>query len=338
MTRSPFLSWTILGVALFSLCHMSRVYAEESVVDGSDIPPLIGQISVEGNRFSKASSVLSKVKARKGDVVTDPAFRGDVDRLLESGLFEDVEVAVEDLPGGKDARGAAKVRVIFKIKERPILRRIDFKGNRKLSDSKFRDGLISKVDEPYDRFKASQDVSKILSVYHDEGYLDAQAESYTSLDPRTNKVILTFFLTDGNRVTVKDVGVEGAHAFSARKVRKILKKTRRKKVFKEDTFKEDVALLVEAYRNKGFLEVSVDSSRREFSPDQDKVTLFLTINEGRRYTVGAFTFHGATLYTDRELRRRWPWRPGNYTTNQKWMSLCGTYKICMPIKGTCERR
>jgi outer membrane protein assembly factor BamA len=135
----------------------------------SDLPPTIGQIAVEGNKFSKASVVLSKVKARKGDVVTDPAFRGDVDRLLESGLFEDVEVAVEDLPGGKDARGAAKVRVIFKIKERPLIRRVDFKGNRKLADSKFREGLVSKVDEPYDRFKASQDVSKILSVYHDEG-------------------------------------------------------------------------------------------------------------------------------------------------------------------------
>lgn len=317
MTRFRFLSWTAMGVAFLSLFPLSRVFSAESPAVGADIPPTIGQISVEGNRFSKASIVLSKVKARKGDVVTDPAFRGDVDRLLESGLFEDVEVAVEDLPGRKDARGGAKVQVIFKIKERPVVRRLDFKGNRKLSDSKFRDGLISKVDEPYDRFKASQDVSKILSVYHDEGYLDAQAESYTSLDPRTNKVILTFFLTDGNRVTVKDVVVEGAQAFSIGKVRKILKKTRRKKVFKEDTFKEDLALLVESYRNRGFLEMSVDSSRRVFSPERDKVTLFLTINEGRLYTVGSFSFKGATMYTDRELRKAVALLPGKLYDQSK---------------------
>ena len=304
MTRFSFLSRFVAGGGVFlCLLFSAPLFAADASSVSSDIPPTIGQIAVEGNRFSKASAVVSKVKARKGDVVTDPAFRGDVDRLLESGLYDDVQVAMEDLPGSKNALGASKVRVIFKIKERPVIRRIDFKGNKKLSDSKFREGLVSKVDEPYDRFKASQDVSKILSVYHDEGYLDAQAESYTSLDPRTNKVILTFFLTDGRRVTVKEVRVEGAHALSDNKVRGTMKNTKKKKVFKEDTFKEDVALVVEAYRNQGFLEVTVDSSRRVFTPDHDQVTLTLSINEGRRYTVGAFSFSGVTLYTNAELRK-----------------------------------
>lgn len=318
MTRFFSVTRVALGpaVLLFFLVLGGLSAAAPSSSD-QDLPPTIGQVSVEGNKFSKANVVLSKVKARKGDVVTDPAFRGDVDRLLESGLFEDVEVAVEDLPGGKDARGVAKVKVIFKIKERPLIRRVDFKGNRKLADSKFRDGLVSKVDEPYDRFKASQDVSKILSVYHEEGYLDAQAESYTSLDPRTNKVILTFFLTDGRRVTVKDVLVDGAHAFSVGHVRKTFKSTRRKKVFKEDTYKDDVALLVEAYRNRGFLEVSVDTSRRVFTPDHDQVTLFVSINEGRRYTVGHFSFQGATLYTEPELRKAVVLAPGKLYDQSK---------------------
>jgi outer membrane protein insertion porin family len=303
-------------VLLFCLLAGAPLMAED-LPPARDVPPTVSQISVEGNAFSKASTVLSKVKVRKGDVVTDPAFRGDVDRLLESGLYEDVQVAVEDVSDRKDARGAGKVRVIFKIKERPVIRRVDFKGNRKLAASKFRDGLVSKPDEPYDRFKAAQDVSKILSVYHEEGYLDAQAESYTSLDPRTNKVILTFFLTDGQRVTINDIVVEGAAALSVGHVKKTLKNTKRKKVFKEDTFKEDVALLVEDYRNKGFLEVTVNSDRRVFTPDHDKVTLFLEINEGRRYTVGSFAFDGAMLYTNTELRKAVALVPGKLYDQSK---------------------
>jgi outer membrane protein insertion porin family len=272
-------------------------------LQAADPPPTIAEIVVEGNRFSKSRSVLSKVKARKGDVVTDLAFRADVDRLLETGLYEDVQVSVDDVPGGADARGGSRVRVVFAVKERPIVRRVDFKGNRKLADSKFRDGLLSKVDEPFDRFKASQDISKIMSVYRDAGYLDASAEYYTSLNPRTNKVILTFFLTDGNRVTVSEVRVEGATAFSEGKVRKLLKNTRRKKVFKEESYREDQAVLLDFYRNKGYLEVAVEDREREFSPDRDQVTLTLAINEGRRYTVGDFSFRGATLYTDSELKK-----------------------------------
>ncbi|MBL0058351.1 MAG: outer membrane protein assembly factor BamA [Elusimicrobia bacterium] len=300
----------VLFVSAFLLFPARRVSAE-------DLPPTVGEITVEGNRFTKPGAVLSKVKVRKGDVMTDPAFRGDVDRLLESGFYEDVEVAVEDLPGKKDARGAGKVRVTFKIKERPLIRRVDFKGNLKLGESKFREGLVSKPDEPYDRFKAAQDVSKILSVYHEEGYLDAAAESYTSLDPRTNKVILTFFLTDGRRVTVKDVQVAGARAMSEGAVRKVLKNTRKKKVFKEETLKEDVALLVEAYRNKGFLEVAVDDSRREFTPDGNQVTVFISITEGRRYTVGSFSFEGSTLFTESQLKKAVALQPGKLYDQSK---------------------
>lgn len=284
------------GLTVFAFFSVTRLQA-------SAPPPTIAEIVVDGNRFSKSRSVLSKVKARKGDVVTDLAFRADVDRLLETGLYEDVQVSVEDVPGGADARGGSRVRVSFVVKERPIIRRVDFKGNRKLADSKFRDGLLSKVDEPFDRFKASQDISKVMSVYRDAGYLDATAEYYTSLNPRTNKVILTFFLADGNRVTVNEVRVEGAKEFSVGKVRKLLKNTRPKKVFKEESYREDQAVLLDSYRNKGYLEVAVEDRDREFSPDRDQVTLTLAINEGRRYTVGDFSFRGATLYTDSELKK-----------------------------------
>jgi outer membrane protein insertion porin family len=203
---------------------------------------------------------------------------------------------MEDMEGGK-------VRVIFSVTERPVVRRVDFKGNLRLSDGKFRADLSSKPGEPYDRFKAAQDVQRIVAKYQEEGYAEAQVESYTSIDPRTNKVILTFFVTEGHRILVKDVLVDGNNFFSDARVRKNLKKTRRQKVFKEENLKEDVERLLTAYRNEGFLEVEVDDTQREFSPDRTQLTLKLVIQEGRRYTVGEIAFGGATLYTEGELRK-----------------------------------
>lgn len=274
-----------------------------AVAPRAETPATIGEVVAEGTRFAKPRAVLSKIKARKGDPVTDPAFRADVDRLLETGLYEDVQVAVEELPGQKSAEGGAVVRVVFRVQERPVIRRVDFKGNKALSTTKLSETLASKVDEAYDRFKAAQDVSKILSQYRDEGHLDAKAESYTSLDPRTNKVILTFFIDEGRRVIVREVRVEGASHFSARQVRRKLKKTRRKKVFKEDALDDDLRALVNAYRNAGYLEVKVDAGRRDFTEDRAGVALTLAVTEGRRYTVGDVTFAGATLFSDNELRR-----------------------------------
>ena len=44
--------------------------------------------------------------------------------ILASGNYEDAEVETEDLPAG--------IRVTFKIKERPVIKKIDFTGNKKL--------------------------------------------------------------------------------------------------------------------------------------------------------------------------------------------------------------
>jgi len=268
----------------------------------ADTPPLIGELSVTGQLFSKPKTVLSKVKARVGRSVTDPSFRADIDRLLETGFYDNVEVSVEDLPISL-AGQPPKVRVTFRVTERPLVRRVDFKGNFAVKDSKFRDKLSSKLEEPFDRYKATQDASQIKEILGEEGYAEATVEFFTALNPKTNKVILTFFITEGSRILVDNVLVEGAEFFSAKKVRKLLKKTRRNKVFKEEAYKEDVDILINAYRNQGFLEVQVDSLRRLHNADHTRVNLPLKITEGRRYTVGTFAFEGETLYTEPELRK-----------------------------------
>jgi outer membrane protein assembly factor BamA len=40
----------------------------------AETDPVIKDIRVEGNRFLRPRTVLSKVKAKAGDTVTDPAF------------------------------------------------------------------------------------------------------------------------------------------------------------------------------------------------------------------------------------------------------------------------
>jgi outer membrane protein insertion porin family len=264
---------------------------------------LIAEVAVEGNRTVKRRTVLSKVKTRKNDVVVDPSFRADVDRLLETGLFDDVQVALEDLPGTADAAGLPRVRVTFQVRERATVKRIDFKGNFKLPDRKFRDEISSKPSEPYDRFKVAQDVQKVLETYRDEGYADAKVEPYTSLDPRKQRVILTFFITEGDRVMVRSVDVQGNRAVSARKIRRLMKNTRRKKVFKEDSLRGDLEEVKKHYQNRGYLEVEIAPPERTFNEDHTSVALRLDVKEGRRYSVGMFSFTGHTLFGEKELRK-----------------------------------
>jgi hypothetical protein len=169
-----------------------------------------------------------------------------------------IEVSVDDLPGGTDARGASRVRVMFRVKERPLIRRVDFKGNRKLADSKFRDGLVSKVDEPYDRFKASQDVSKILVGVSRRRLLGRPSRILYVPGPPHQQSDPDVFLTDGRRVTVKDILVEGANALSAKKMRKTLKNTTRQKRCLKKTVTKKTLAPCGSLSQPGILEVTVD--------------------------------------------------------------------------------
>jgi outer membrane protein insertion porin family len=286
-------------------------------VAAADAGRVIGEIAVRGNEAVKKKTVLSKIKARKGDLIVNPTFQSDVDRLLETGLFEEVEVALEDMPGETTAGGEPKVRVIFQVSERPLLKRVDFKGNLLLPDSKFRDEMASKSGEPLDRYKAAEDERKILSIYHEEGYADAKAEHYTSTDPKSKKVILTFFITEGRRVLVASVDVDGNRAFSDRKIRRVMKKTRRKKVFKEDVLRADLDLVEKFYKNKGHFEADVSSVTKTLNEDRTSIALALHVEEGRRYTVGDFSFSGATLFSDKELRKAVVLRRGKLFNQDK---------------------
>lgn len=317
---SPFMKTFRFAAASLLAAGLVLLPAGLSAKQKEAPPPdasFVGEVAAQGNKFLKDRAVISKVKVRKNDAIIDPTFRADTDRLLESGLFDDVQVSLEDLPNQNDALGRPKKKVIFIVQERPVIRRVDFKGNKKLSAGKFRDTVTSKPGDPFDRFRAAQDVQTILSKYREEGYADAQVETYTSLAPKTNKVILTFFITEGGRVLIKDVVFDGNKAFSDKKLAKRMKKVRRKKPFKEDDLPEDVEAVEKFYKNHGYLKAALGDAKREMSQDRSSVVLTFPLTEGRRYRVGDVTFAGASIYSEKELRKAIVFKKGRLYTQDK---------------------
>jgi len=141
------------------------------------------------------------VKTKKNDLYDPDKLRKDVQAIYGLGNFEDVSLEVNDVLGG--------VIVTYKVLEKPLIKRIDFKGNKKLGSSKLRDGITLKESDPLDKFKLNLDVEKILSIYKDEGFAAAQVEPFTTTDP-TNHVSITFFVTEGTQVLVEDIDLQGS--------------------------------------------------------------------------------------------------------------------------------
>jgi outer membrane protein assembly factor BamA len=94
------------------------------------------KIGAEGNKNVRERVILAQVKTKKNDVYDPDKLRKDVQAIYGLGSFEDVSLDVSDVPGG--------VLVLFKVIEKPVIKKIDFKGNKKVGSSKLRDGISLK--------------------------------------------------------------------------------------------------------------------------------------------------------------------------------------------------
>jgi outer membrane protein insertion porin family len=265
------------------------------------------KIRTEGNRNIRERVILAQVKTKKNDLYDPDKLRKDVQSIYGLGNFEDVSLEVTDVPGG--------VLVTYKVVEKPLIKRIDFKGNKKVGSSKLRDGISLKESDPLDKFKLNLDVEKILSIYKDEGFAAAQVEPFTTTDP-TNHVSITFFVTEGTQVLVEDIDIQGVTAFKLKKIKKLMK-TRRKKVFKQDVLTKDVEEITKFYKHRGFQNIKVPEPKLAFNADKTRVTVALTLEEGPLFHFGASKFTGNAIFPSVKLEPAIQYKTGEIYDQEK---------------------
>jgi outer membrane protein insertion porin family len=273
----------------------------EPAPEEKEVPLVVSAITFEGNTLNKSKTLEHKLKSKVGQTLDRKLIQGDIKILFETGDFDDVTADITKL-GTKDSKKRERARITFTVVERPTIKRIDYKGNVKVHSGSFSDKVQSKEGEPYDRYKASLDERVILEYYRDEGYAQAKVEHYTTPDAKKKQLLLTFFIIEGERVMVKSISITGSKRFSEKQLlRKI--KTRRKKVFKEDVLRTDRQKLVDFYRNHGHLDAEVSTPTINVDLEHNTATISMNVSEGPEYKVGSFTFYGATIFTEKELRK-----------------------------------
>lgn len=267
----------------------------------------IVKIRVEGNRNVRERVILADVKTKKGDAYSADALRKDVQAIYALGHFDDVTVDLTDVPGG--------LQVAFRVVEKPMIKRIDFKGNKKLSASKLRDALTLKENESLDRLKMNTDLDKLVNLYKDEGFAAAQVEPFTTADP-THHVTITFYITEGTRVLIDGVELDGVRAFPVKKIRKLMK-TRRKKVFKQETLAKDLEEIAKHYKNRGYQNIKIGEPAQSFNADKTRMTLRLPIEEGPLFHFGAVKFAGNAIFLSDKLITAMQFKAGEIFNQDK---------------------
>ncbi len=267
----------------------------------------VGLIRVTGNIHIDSLRIVRTFEVLPGVRYSGDAVRRGIRKLFALGLFSDV--SVDEAPRGEF------VDLLIHVKERPRIAKISFRGNQKKDSADLQKKLLLHPNEVYSAVTVQTQIDSLLKYYRDEGYARATIQAAVdSAGPGT--VDLRFLVNEGQKVRITRIEFVGAHAFTAKKLRKHLK-THAKGFFgggevKDEEAAEDQEKLEAFYHDNGYRDMRLVS--REFKPTEDprKLALVITVDEGHPYRVGTVSWSGNKVVASAELAPLWKGKPGEH--------------------------
>ncbi|MDR1928687.1 MAG: outer membrane protein assembly factor BamA [Endomicrobium sp.] len=254
---------------------------------------LITNVVINGLYNVKSKKIIESIKLKKNKIYLPDIAKADIKSILKLGYFEDVKVCYD-----KDNK-----TIMFSVKEKPYISQIFFHGNSKFSTNKLKKLNILKEGSYFDVLKLEASKTNILNLYKKKGYFDCQIEVNMQIDINTNKMIVTFFVTEKSKIIVDKIKFTGVIYFTEKKIVNLMK-TKIGKTFQEKVLKTDITLIEKFYKNNGFIDYQFINSTIIYDKSLTKVSLTLNINEGIKYKIGDVSFTGNSAIDDNKFEKK----------------------------------
>ena len=285
-------------VAVAIACGVA--FAQESP-DARPGTPVVGRIFVTGNVHVDSARIVRTFDVPPGTRFSSELVRRGTRKLTALGLFSNVQLL------RKEHDGVIDLTIV--VSERPRLAGIRFSGNQKREDVDLEKKLFLRTGETFSMVQVQTQVDSLLEYYRSEGF------PRTTIVPRTdtlagrNEVDVTFQVTEGEKMRIRDISFLGRSAFGEKRLRKVMK-TKTKGIFgggelKDETFPEDREKLEAWYHNHGYRDMTVGGFAVVPGEDGRRATLQVTLDEGRRYEMGRVTWSGNRTIDSTMLSRVW---------------------------------
>lgn len=271
----------------------------------------IADVRIEGNVTIPKADIARHVKVRPGRKATQSMIKDDVDALVRTRWFATVEPIV--------TRSDAGLVLVYRVLERPIVKRVEFRGAKKIKVTKLESLTNLKVGSPYDVSANRECARRIEELYHEKGYAFATVELEKG-DHKDDREVV-FVINEGNKVVVTNVEFEGNEFFSDAVLDlKLQTKQRLLWVFggKYDpaTIPNDKASLRRYYQSLGFFDLNIEHALK-FNDDKSHVVIVYQIVEGPRYKVRRIDVMGNEVIDENTLRDGHQTASGEFYTERK---------------------
>jgi outer membrane protein insertion porin family len=250
-------------------------------------------IVVEGNDRIEPRSIVTFAGIPRGAAVSAADINDATQRVIASGLFEDVEL----IPRGST--------LVIRVRERPTINIVSIEGNRLVQTAQLTPLLRSQSRRVFDPALAEQDAATLAEAYAARGRVAARVTP--KVIPRDgNRVDLVFEIAEGRVTEIERLSFVGNRAFSDRRLRQVLE-TRQAGILRalltSDTYsaeriETDKRLLRDFYLSRGYIDFQVLDASVELLPERDGFFVTFTVREGQRWRFGRLTVESEVAEAD----------------------------------------
>ena len=267
---------------------------------------IIGGVKVNGVKFLDQSVLVTISKLTVGEKITVPsdATANAVKNLWAQGLFDDVALEINRIQGDT-------IFFDLNLGERPRVSKVQLIGLSKSETTDVLEKLNNQKGKIVNENLNNNINSIVLKYFNEKGYLNTTIDITTVNDTSdVNSRIVKVKIDKNSKVKVNAINIEGNKDFSDAKLKKFLKKTKEKKVYKvvgsgkflKDKYEEDKDNLIAKMREKGYRDAEIIKDS-VYKFDAKTVNIDLTIHEGPKYYFGNVTFAGNAKYPSSVLKQ-----------------------------------
>ncbi|MCD8352525.1 MAG: outer membrane protein assembly factor BamA [Planctomycetaceae bacterium] len=265
-------------------------------IDGPDAEGnMVTAIEVLNTVTTTPDQIIYRMSTRVGYPLRERTLDGDFQRLTAMGVFDDIQIRKEMVQGG--------VKIIIVVREKDIIRRIEFTGNQQVKTRKLNTLIESKVGERFDAGRANRDRRAIEDFLHKEYYYFGEVE--VDVQPFEDGVRLVYDLSEGGRLYVGDITFRGNSVFTDKELFAKMETKRSGLIsrgkYLRRAFERDLERIRMSYLDKGYLDVRVIERPMQITANVSKsrwqrrdVFLHVDIDEGDQYHVGSVNIEFAS--------------------------------------------
>jgi len=250
----------------------------------------ISDIQIEGLQRLEPGLVFNNIPFEINDEIEAVDFSKTISLLYATGQFKDIVV---------ERKGSV---IIIAVREKPILFELNFSGTTifqpealasALNQMNIASGLV--VDEG--DIKTAE--KEITNQYLSNGKYSAEVTSEI-VPLSNNRVNVNFYINEGRISRIKEIKIFGNKIFSnedlldemALKTTNLMSWWNKDDRYSKQTLSGDLEAIKSFYMDRGYLDFKTNSTLVSISKSKKDVFISITVDEGKKYTIGDVSISG----------------------------------------------